>query len=52
MRRSSCFDAISVSAGQRGLQLILTPADYLRASEAALADLTKAPALRMRGPGA
>jgi Cys-tRNA(Pro)/Cys-tRNA(Cys) deacylase len=36
------FDAISVSAGQRGLQLILAPADYLRASEAGLADLTKA----------
>jgi Cys-tRNA(Pro)/Cys-tRNA(Cys) deacylase len=36
------FDVISVSAGQRGLQLILSPADYLRATEAALADLTKA----------
>ncbi len=36
------FDAISVSAGQRGLQLILSPADYLKASEANLADLTKA----------
>ena len=35
------FDLISVSAGQRGLQLILSPADYLRASEATLADLTK-----------
>ena len=34
-------DIISVSAGQRGLQLILTPADYLRASQATLADLTK-----------
>lgn len=38
------FDVISVSAGQRGLQVILSPADYLRASEATLADLTKAPA--------
>ncbi|QNI37942.1 Cys-tRNA(Pro) deacylase [Edaphobacter albus] len=37
------FDVISVSAGQRGLQLIMSPADYLRASEATLADLTKAP---------
>jgi Cys-tRNA(Pro)/Cys-tRNA(Cys) deacylase len=37
------FDVISVSAGQRGLQVILSPADYLRASEATLADLTKAP---------
>jgi Cys-tRNA(Pro)/Cys-tRNA(Cys) deacylase len=32
---------ISVSAGQRGLQLLLTPADYLRATAATLADLTK-----------
>jgi Cys-tRNA(Pro)/Cys-tRNA(Cys) deacylase len=36
------FDAISVSAGQRGLQLVMAPADYLRASEATVADLTKA----------
>jgi len=35
------FDIISVSAGQRGLQLLLTPADYLRATAATLADLTK-----------
>jgi len=35
-------DVISISAGQRGLQLILTPADYLRATAATLADLTKA----------
>jgi len=35
------FDTISISAGLRGLQIILTPADYLRATEAALADLTK-----------
>jgi Cys-tRNA(Pro)/Cys-tRNA(Cys) deacylase len=35
------FDIISISAGQRGLQIILTPADYLRATEATLADLTK-----------
>jgi len=32
---------ISVSAGQRGLQLLLTPTDYLRATSATLADLTK-----------
>jgi Cys-tRNA(Pro)/Cys-tRNA(Cys) deacylase len=38
------FNIISVSAGQRGLQLILTPADYLRATNATLADLTKSPA--------
>jgi Cys-tRNA(Pro)/Cys-tRNA(Cys) deacylase len=35
------FDIISISAGQRGLQLILSPADYLRATSATLADLTK-----------
>ena len=38
------FDRISVSAGQRGLQLILSPADYLRAAKAQVADLTKPPA--------
>jgi Cys-tRNA(Pro)/Cys-tRNA(Cys) deacylase len=37
------FDLISVSAGQRGLQLLLSPADYLRATEATRADLTKSP---------
>jgi Cys-tRNA(Pro)/Cys-tRNA(Cys) deacylase len=37
------FDVISVSAGQRGLQIFLAPADYLRATQATLADLTKAP---------
>jgi Cys-tRNA(Pro)/Cys-tRNA(Cys) deacylase len=36
------FDVISISAGQRGQQLLLSPADYLRATEAVLADLTKA----------
>lgn len=35
------FDKISVSAGTRGTQLILSPDDYLRASEAQMADLTK-----------
>ena len=35
------FDIISVSAGLRGVQLILSPADYIRAAEARLADLTK-----------
>ena len=35
-------DVISVSAGQRGLQIVLSPADYLRATDATLADLTKA----------
>jgi Cys-tRNA(Pro)/Cys-tRNA(Cys) deacylase len=41
------FDKISVSAGARGTQLILSPGDYLRAAQALevevqLADLTKA----------
>jgi Cys-tRNA(Pro)/Cys-tRNA(Cys) deacylase len=38
------FNIISVSAGQRGLQLVLAPADYLRAAGATLADITKTPA--------
>ena len=36
------FEVISVWAGQRGLQLVLSPADYLRATEGVVADLTKA----------
>lgn len=35
------FDSISVSAGMRGLQLVLAPADYLRASSCVLGDLTR-----------
>jgi Cys-tRNA(Pro)/Cys-tRNA(Cys) deacylase len=35
------FDQISVSAGTRGTQIVLSPADYLRASHGTLADLTK-----------
>lgn len=35
------FNTISVSAGTRGLQLLLAPADYIRAAEAEVADLTK-----------
>jgi Cys-tRNA(Pro)/Cys-tRNA(Cys) deacylase len=35
------FDVISVSAGTRGMQILLSPADYLRASEAKLVDLTR-----------
>lgn len=35
------FDVISVSAGTRGTQIVLSPADYVRASQATLADLTK-----------
>jgi len=36
------FDRISISAGARGVQLILSPEDYLRATEAQTADLSKA----------
>jgi Cys-tRNA(Pro)/Cys-tRNA(Cys) deacylase len=35
------FDVISVSAGTRGTQLLLAPADYLRAARATVAALTK-----------
>lgn len=35
------WDVISISAGQRGLQLLLAPRDYLRAAKAVVADLTK-----------
>jgi Cys-tRNA(Pro)/Cys-tRNA(Cys) deacylase len=36
------FDVISISAGQRGQQLVLSPVDYLSATEATVAGLTKA----------
>jgi Cys-tRNA(Pro)/Cys-tRNA(Cys) deacylase len=35
------FDRISVSAGVRGVQLVLSPEDYLRAAEAQTAEITK-----------
>jgi Cys-tRNA(Pro)/Cys-tRNA(Cys) deacylase len=35
------FDFISVSAGQRGTQILLAPQDYLRATKAVVVDLTK-----------
>ena len=44
------FDKISVSAGTRGTQLILSPGDYLRAAEAQTADLTKFVAPEGRHP--
>jgi Cys-tRNA(Pro)/Cys-tRNA(Cys) deacylase len=31
------FEAISISAGMRGLQILLSPADYVRAAKATLA---------------
>jgi Cys-tRNA(Pro)/Cys-tRNA(Cys) deacylase len=36
------FDVISVSSGQRGAQLILSPADYLRATNARVGPIAKA----------
>ncbi len=36
------FDTISVSAGMRGQQILLSPADYIRAAEAQLVDLVRA----------
>ncbi|MES2220087.1 MAG: Cys-tRNA(Pro) deacylase [Acidobacteriota bacterium] len=38
------FDVISVSAGMRGMQIILSPTDYLRAAEATVVDLVRPPA--------
>jgi Cys-tRNA(Pro)/Cys-tRNA(Cys) deacylase len=35
------FDLVSVSAGQRGVQVLLAPEDYLRAAHAKVAALTK-----------
>ena len=35
------FDVISISAGIRGLQILLAPADYLSATKATLADLSQ-----------
>ena len=35
------FEVISISAGQRGLQILLGPADYLRATKATLAALSQ-----------
>jgi Cys-tRNA(Pro)/Cys-tRNA(Cys) deacylase len=35
------FDVISVSAGTRGVQVVLSPADYLRAARATVSDLTR-----------
>jgi Cys-tRNA(Pro)/Cys-tRNA(Cys) deacylase len=35
------FEIISVSAGTRGVQVLLKPEDYLRAAKATVADLTR-----------
>ena len=36
------FDVVSISAGARGLQILIAPADYLRATNATLASLAQA----------
>jgi Cys-tRNA(Pro)/Cys-tRNA(Cys) deacylase len=35
------FDVVSISAGVRGLQILIAPADYLLATRAAIADLAE-----------
>jgi len=37
------FDLVSVSAGMRGLQILLDPADYLRATRARVGPISKEP---------
>lgn len=44
------FDLISVSAGTRGVQIVLAPADYIRAAEAQVVDLTRLPSTGRSGP--
>ena len=36
------FDVVSVSAGVRGTQILLAPADYLRATKARVGGIAKA----------
>jgi Cys-tRNA(Pro)/Cys-tRNA(Cys) deacylase len=40
-RQIEAYDRIAVSAGVRGTQIILAPADYLRASRATLGNIAK-----------
>jgi len=35
------WDEISVSAGQRGMQILIAPADYLKATQGTVADISK-----------
>ncbi len=35
------FDVVSISAGMRGLQILLAPADYLRAANGTIAELAQ-----------
>ena len=46
------FDEVSVSAGLRGLQLLLTPANYLKATGAKVVALTKDSAGALQATGA
>jgi Cys-tRNA(Pro)/Cys-tRNA(Cys) deacylase len=46
------FDKISVSAGARGTQLILTPTDYLRAAQALEVEVQTADLIKDAVPGA
>jgi Cys-tRNA(Pro)/Cys-tRNA(Cys) deacylase len=39
--KEELFDVVSVSAGTRGVQVVLSPGDYLRAAKATVANLTK-----------
>lgn len=45
------FNTISVSAGMRGLQIILKSADYVRAADARLADLVRSQPSAAPTPG-
>jgi Cys-tRNA(Pro)/Cys-tRNA(Cys) deacylase len=36
------FDVISISAGMRGLQILIAPADYLRATKGTVAEFGQA----------
>ena len=40
-RSIELYDVISVSAGQRGLQILLAPADYLRVTSAVCGEIAK-----------
>jgi Cys-tRNA(Pro)/Cys-tRNA(Cys) deacylase len=35
------FDMVSISAGMRGLQILIAPADYLRATKGTIAGLSQ-----------
>lgn len=43
------FDVISISAGVRGLQILLTPVDYFRAAKAMLSAIAVQKGLSRRG---